>query len=541
MTKREFLDRLERCLASLDAGERAAMVDFYSEQIDDRIDDGMTEHQAVASLESPEDIAANILAQRADTPDPAAQDGGAPQKPAKPGQAQDQRKGFGHAAGKVLLWICAAIGILILLPVAAGLAAAALCLYLSLWCAVVALGAAALACLLVGLLNVAACIVAPVGGTPALIANLAFSVAAWGAAALLALGTYYFAKLLVMLVVWSPRAIQGRSARKYQAPIPPNAATPRTKEYPSMPMPPMAGDVQPPKRPRRLPAPAAAAILACIAMLVAGATAFGAMVAAGGPEELCAMARSDASARTMMVRGDSVDEIDLSSTGTHGTWLPTVALGISPDNNIWVVANDPLAGGMMRWGSDAVVRPSIEGSALVLRAANESFFSMQTFLGALDGTRSSIYTVQVLVPQEWRGNIACDNPEVSVSANLGMLDYTSVLATVRNPLVMDGSVDIQSAKWVHLADVRAGEVTANSLDVNLVRVEADTISVNEGRVAGIAYLKDIAADRLTLGGRAATLAELDVPSATTVIDPKTEVHAIDEDPVAPDLETVETP
>ena len=114
MTKREFLDRLERCLASLDAGERAAMVDFYSEQIEDRIDDGMTETQAVASLESPEDIAANILAQRADTPDPAAQDGGAPQKPAKPGQAQDQRKGFGHAAGKVLLWICAAIGILIL-------------------------------------------------------------------------------------------------------------------------------------------------------------------------------------------------------------------------------------------------------------------------------------------------------------------------------------------------------------------------------------------------------------------------------------------
>ena len=232
MTKREFLYRLERCLASLDAGERAAMVDFYSEQIDDRIDDGMTEHQAVASLESPEDIAANILAQRADTPDPAAQDGGAPQKPAKPGQAQDQRKGFGHAAGKVLLWICAAIGILILLPVAAGLAAAALCLYLSLWCAAVALGAAALACLLVGLLNVAACIVAPVGGTPALIANLAFSVAAWGAAALLALGTYYFAKLLVMLVVWSTRAIQGRSARKYQTPVPPNAATPGPRSTP---------------------------------------------------------------------------------------------------------------------------------------------------------------------------------------------------------------------------------------------------------------------------------------------------------------------
>ena len=65
---------------------------------------------------------------------------------------------------------------------------------------------------------------------------------------------------------------------------------------------------------------------------------------------------------------------------------------------------------MMRWGSDAVVRPSIEGSALVLRAANESFFSMQTFLGALDGTRGSIYTVQVLVPQEWRGTSYATTP-----------------------------------------------------------------------------------------------------------------------------------
>ena len=59
MTKREFLDRLERCLASLDAGERASMVDFYSEQIDDRMDDGMSEEPAVASLDSPKDIAAN--------------------------------------------------------------------------------------------------------------------------------------------------------------------------------------------------------------------------------------------------------------------------------------------------------------------------------------------------------------------------------------------------------------------------------------------------------------------------------------------------
>lgn len=100
MTKREFLDRLERCLASLDPSERASMVDFYSEQIDDRMDDGMTESQAVASLESPEDIAANILSLRSESP-------AVSEPPAEP-----VRKGAGYVIKKVLLWICAGIGII---------------------------------------------------------------------------------------------------------------------------------------------------------------------------------------------------------------------------------------------------------------------------------------------------------------------------------------------------------------------------------------------------------------------------------------------
>ena len=534
MTKREFLDRLERCLASLDAGERASMVDFYSEQIDDRMDDGMSEEQAVASLESPEDIAANILALRADAADAANPDDTATTKP--PGSQGQQPKGCGHALGKVLLWICAIIGIVILLPFALGLAAAVLCAYLSLWCAVVGVGMAALGCLLFGMINIAASIAAPAAGTPALIANLAISLGAWGLAILLALGTYYFAKLLVMLVVWSVRAIQRQINRKNQAPVPPSASDAKAKEYPSMPMPPMAGDVRKTKRPRTLPAAAVAAILACIVVLVSGVTAFGAMMAAGGPEELCSMARSESDARTLMVRGTAIDEIDLSSTGTYDSWLPMVSLGISPDDNVWVIANDPLAGGMMQWGSEAVVRPSIEGSALVLRAAEERFFSMQTVLSAFDSTRGSSNTVQVLVPQEWQGSIVCNNPQVGVAANLGTHDYSRMPSTTRNPLAIDGPIDIQSARWIHFADVTASKIAVNSLDIALVRTEADTISVNEGRVAGIAYLNDVTANRLTLGGREATLGDLDVPNATTIVDPKTEVHKIDESVAGPGLE-----
>lgn len=64
MLKQEFITRLSRCLASLPEEERQNTLEFYIEQIDDRIDDGMREDQAVASLEAPEDIAANILAER---------------------------------------------------------------------------------------------------------------------------------------------------------------------------------------------------------------------------------------------------------------------------------------------------------------------------------------------------------------------------------------------------------------------------------------------------------------------------------------------
>lgn len=60
MTKLEFLSRLQTYLTFMDIVERNQTLEFYAEQIDDRIDDGMTELQAIASLEAPEDIAANL-------------------------------------------------------------------------------------------------------------------------------------------------------------------------------------------------------------------------------------------------------------------------------------------------------------------------------------------------------------------------------------------------------------------------------------------------------------------------------------------------
>lgn len=64
MLKPEFISRLSQCLVELPEDERQSTLEFYIEQIDDRIDDGMSEEAAVASLEAPEEIAANILAER---------------------------------------------------------------------------------------------------------------------------------------------------------------------------------------------------------------------------------------------------------------------------------------------------------------------------------------------------------------------------------------------------------------------------------------------------------------------------------------------
>jgi len=61
MKKYEFLAELQRRLDGLSADDLKASLDYYAELIDDRIDDGMTEDEAVASVGTPADAAAQIL------------------------------------------------------------------------------------------------------------------------------------------------------------------------------------------------------------------------------------------------------------------------------------------------------------------------------------------------------------------------------------------------------------------------------------------------------------------------------------------------
>ena len=64
MNKQEFLQALEKRLGDLGAEERAQALEFCAEGIDDRMEDGRSEEEAVAALGSVEDVARDLLADR---------------------------------------------------------------------------------------------------------------------------------------------------------------------------------------------------------------------------------------------------------------------------------------------------------------------------------------------------------------------------------------------------------------------------------------------------------------------------------------------
>ncbi len=63
MDKREFIEKLCLNLTGLPFLETEERVNFYREMIDDRIEEGLTEEEAVAEVGNPEDIAAQIIAE----------------------------------------------------------------------------------------------------------------------------------------------------------------------------------------------------------------------------------------------------------------------------------------------------------------------------------------------------------------------------------------------------------------------------------------------------------------------------------------------
>ena len=62
MNKQQFLDAIRDKIGALPSQDRERSLDFYSEIIDDRMEDGLTEEQALEAMSSVEEVAAQILA-----------------------------------------------------------------------------------------------------------------------------------------------------------------------------------------------------------------------------------------------------------------------------------------------------------------------------------------------------------------------------------------------------------------------------------------------------------------------------------------------
>lgn len=134
MRKQEFLDKLRGSLWAMPEADKQRSVDYYAEMIDDRMEDGLSEEEAVAAIGDLDEIVQQIL-------------GETPRPPVVVEAAKKQRK---VEPWMILLLI---LGSPLWIPVVTGVVSAVLSVYISLWVVVlvlwvvaVAVGAAAIGC-----------------------------------------------------------------------------------------------------------------------------------------------------------------------------------------------------------------------------------------------------------------------------------------------------------------------------------------------------------------------------------------------------------
>ena len=133
MNKTEFIDALRRALGKLPSYEVEQSIAFYAEMIDDRVEDGISEADAVAALGPVGAIAAQIIAET----------------PAIPKAIAKANTGS-RTLNIVLLAVFSPIWV----PIALALAATAFTVYLSIWLVIVALWATVALLLLCGPLGI---------------------------------------------------------------------------------------------------------------------------------------------------------------------------------------------------------------------------------------------------------------------------------------------------------------------------------------------------------------------------------------------------
>ncbi len=150
MNKAAFFAQLERELASLSPADRERSLGYFEEMIDDRIEEGLSEEEAVADLGDPKTIAAEILSESAEDNIST--------------QATSAEKSF-HGCPLWLAILLAVLALPVWLPVICTLAVTVVCLYMIPWIVLIAIFCTAVGCVLGGIASsVVAFLCIPVSG-----------------------------------------------------------------------------------------------------------------------------------------------------------------------------------------------------------------------------------------------------------------------------------------------------------------------------------------------------------------------------------------
>ena len=183
MTKTDFLNLLDEKLIGLPEEDRKKSIEYYSEIIDDRIEDGMCEAEAVFALGKIEDIVDNIISEI---------------PLSRLIKAKVKIKRALQPWEIVLIVFGALIGI----PIAISLFAAALSIFASIWAVAISFCAVPLALIVSGVAGVIAFF-------PTAFSGAAMSAFVILGAALVSIGLtmpfYYLAKLFIKLAILSTK------------------------------------------------------------------------------------------------------------------------------------------------------------------------------------------------------------------------------------------------------------------------------------------------------------------------------------------------
>ena len=137
MKKKEFLDKLKGSLWAMPEADKQRSADYYSEMIDDRMEDGLSEEEAVAAVGDLDEIIKQILHET-------------PRPPATVKKEQKNQK----RSLEVWMILLLVLGSPLWIPLLASAVSIVFSVYVSLWTVVivlyavaVAVGAAAIGCL----------------------------------------------------------------------------------------------------------------------------------------------------------------------------------------------------------------------------------------------------------------------------------------------------------------------------------------------------------------------------------------------------------